>query len=149
MNKLISAALLGLFLAGNAQAFPRKESSVTRTARNDGDSANRFAVTCLDSAWTVVGSSLTAVVSSSGASRLRRRAMTIQTLGTVTYSVCLSSSAGAATCGDSQVGYELGAAWGSVSIYDEAAWYCRTRSGGSTAIKGTEHFDSRDEAVAR
>ena len=150
MNKLISSALLGLFMAGAAQAFPRKDSSVTRVARNDGDSNLPFTVTCLDSAWTVVGSSSTNAGTQTGASRLRRRAMTVQTLGTVTYSVCLSSvTASGTTCADTTTGYEIGAAWGSVSIYDEAAWYCRTRSGGSTAIKGAEHFDSRDEAVAR
>ncbi len=150
MNKLIAFALLGLFMAGNAQAWPRKESSVTRTTRNDGDSINPFAITVTSSAWTVVGSSLTATVTQAGPSRLRRRAMTVQVLGTVTYAVCLSSvSAAASPCDDSIGGYELGAAWGSVSIYDEAIWYARTRTGGPTVIKGSEHYDSRDEAVAR
>ena len=149
MNRLIVAALLGLSMAGIAQAFPRDKSSVQRIARNDGDSNLPFAVTCLDSAWTSLGSTST-TATGGNASRLRRRAMTVQTLGTVTYGVCLSStSASGDTCSDDRAGYELGAAWGSVSIYDEAVWYCRTRAGGSTAIKGAEHFDSRDEAVAR
>lgn len=150
MNNLIFAILLGLFMAGNAEAWPRKESSVTRITRNDGDSRAPFAITVTSYTWTVVGSSSTSVGTQTGASRLRRRAMTIQTLGTVTYGVCLSSvSAAANACDDSIGGYELGAAWGSVSIYDEVAWYARTRTGGTTVIKGSEHYDSRDEAVAR
>jgi hypothetical protein len=47
-------------------------------------------------------------------------------------------------CDDSIPGYELGSAWGSVSIYDESVWYARTRTGGTTVIKGAEHYDSRD-----
>lgn len=150
MNKLILAALLGLSLAGISHAGPRSSSAVQRVTRNDGDSNKPFVVSCLDSAWTIVGSSSTSVGSQTGASRLRRRAMTVQTVATVTYAVCLSSiTASGTTCADTTTGYELGTAWGSVSIYDEAAWYCRARSGGPTVIKGVEHFDSRDEAVAR
>ena len=135
----------------SAEARPREKASVTITARNDGDSNSQFSVTVSSHLWTVVGSSQTYVVNSgSGPSRLRRRAMTVQTLGTVTYGVCLSSTSAAGdTCDDSRPGYEIGAAWGSVSIYDEAVWYARTRTGGTTVIKGVEHFDSRDEAVAR
>jgi len=147
MNKLLFAALLGLVIAGTAEAFPRLGSQVTRVTRNDGDSNLPFAITCLESAWTSVGSTSKTAVGT-GASRLRRRAMTVQTLATVTYAVCLSTtSASGDTCADGRAGYELGSAWGSVSIYDEAIWYCRTRAGGSTAIKGVEHFDGRDELV--
>ena len=150
MNKLILAALLGLLLPGLASAHPRSRSDVQRVSRNDGDSRNPFAISVTSYTWTVVGSSSTSVGSQTGASRLRRRALTVQALGTVTYAVCLSSvSAAASPCDDSIGGYEIGAAWGSVSIYDEAVWYARTRTGGPTAIKGSEAFDSRDEAVAR
>ncbi len=146
MNKLILAALLGLFLSGTAGARPRGLSSVTPTSRNDGDSINPFAIVVSSGYWTAVGSSLTAAATQTGPSRLRRRSMTVQALGTVTYGVCLSSiSATASVCDDTIGGYEIGAAWGSVSIYDEAVWYARTRAGGPTTIKGTEHFDSRDE----
>lgn len=148
MNKLILAALLGLFMAGNAQAWPRGRSDVQRITRNDGDSKSGFAITVASHTWTVVGSSLTTVGTETGPSRIRRRSMTIQTLGTVTYGVCLSSiSAAASACDDSIPGYELGAPWGSVSIYDEAVWYARARAGGTTAIKGSEHYDSRDSKV--
>lgn len=147
MNRLILAGLLGLALAGTAQAWGRLGSQVTRVARNDGDSNLPFSVTCLESAWTSVGSTSRTATGTS-ASRARRRAMTVQTLATVTYSVCLSSTSNSSsTCADTTNGYELGAAWASVSIYDEATWYCRTRAGGSTAIKGVEHFDGRDELV--
>lgn len=150
MNRLLLVGLLGLFIPGIASAHPRSRTDVQRVSRNDGDSNKPFTVTCLESAWTVVGSSSTNAGTQTGASRLRRRAMTIQTLSSVTYAVCLSStSASGDTCSDARAGYELGSAWGSVSIYDEAAWYCRTRAGGSTVIKGAEHFDSRDAEVAR
>lgn len=150
MNKLILAALLGLFLPGLAEAFPRGVSSVQRVSRNDGDSRNPFAITLASHTWTVVGSSLTTLGTETGPSRLRRRAMTIQTISTVPYTVCLSSvSLAASPCDDSIGGYELGVPWGSVSIYDEAVWYGRSRAGGTTVIKGVEHFDSRDEAAAR
>lgn len=139
--------LLALLLApAPAFAFPRDKPGVTRTARNDGDSASLFAISCSSYAWTVVGSSVTTVGTVRGPSRLRRRSMTVQTLGTVTYAVCFSSTIAAAdTCSDTRAGHEIGAAWGSLTLYDEAAWYCQTRTGGPTVIKGAEHFDSRDE----
>jgi|CXWL01.1.fsa_nt_gi hypothetical protein len=150
MNKLILAAFLGLLLPGIASAHPRSASPTARVSRNDGDSRNAFAMSITSYTWTVVGSSSTNAGTQTGPSRLRRRALTIQALGTVTYAVCLSSvSAAASPCDDSIPGYEIGAAWGSVSIYDEAIWYARARDGGPTVIKGSEAFDSRDEAVAR
>lgn len=152
MNKLIFAGLLGLSMVGNAEARPRKESMVTLTARNDGDRNEQFAVGCSSTAWTVVGSSLTTLGTGTGPSRVRRRAMTIQMLSSATYAICLSSTSVVGdTCSDTRAGYELGTAWGSVSIYDEAAWYCRVRTGTNSTIylKGAEHYDSRDEATAR
>ena len=142
--------LLLVFLAFplSAAASPRKESSVTKTSRNDGNSRLPFAISCLDSAWTVVGSSqaVAAVAMANEQAAIRRRSMTVQVLGTATYSVCLSSvAASASACVDTLPGYELGSAWGSVSIFDESLWYCRARSGGATAIKGVEFFDNRDE----
>lgn len=129
-------------------AAPRDKPGVTRTARNDGNTRLAFTISCSSSAWTVVGSSQ--ATSSSGSfseqAAIRRRSMTVHTLGTVTYAVCLSTtSASASACDDNIGGYELGSAWGSVSIYDEGVWYCRTRTGGSTQIKGVEFYDSRDE----
>lgn len=142
---------LGLIFAvmGVAAMVFARERVMTATnpvSRNDGDSNVPYAITCTATAWTAVGSTSNIASTATSASRKRRRAMTVQTLATVTYSVCLSStSLSGDTCADSRPGYELGSAWGSVSIYDEAVWYCRTRTGGSTAIKAVEHFDSRDE----
>ena len=143
-------ALLAVFLALplTAQAEPREKRSVTKTARNDGNARLPFTISCLDSAWTVVGSSqaVASKLMANEQAAIRRRAMTVQTLGTVTYSVCLSTTSNSSSaCDDNIGGYELGAAWGSVSIYDEGLWYCRARSGGSTRIKGTEFYDNRDE----
>jgi len=142
--------LLLIFLAFplTANAEPREKRSVTKTARNDGNARLPFAISCSSSAWTVAGSSQ-AVASQPMANEqaaIRRRSMTIQTLSTVTYAVCLSTTnASGDTCDDNRAGYELGSAWGSVSIYDEGLWYCRARTGGSTVIKGVEFYDSRDE----
>ena len=145
MPRALLFLVFGLY-AVCASAYPRISPGVARIARNDGDSNNPFAVTCTATAWTVVGSSLTTLGSAIGPSRKRRRAMTIHTLATVTYAVCLSSGGGSGVpCGDTTVGYELGSAWASVSIYDQAVWYCRSRTGGSTAVKGAEHYESGDE----
>lgn len=143
-------ALLAVFLLPlTAQAEPREKRSVTKTSRNDGNARLPFTISCLDSAWTVVGSSQAASGAVNGFSEqaaIRRRAMTVQVLGTVTYAVCLSTTSNSSSaCDDNIGGYELGAAWGSVSIYDEGLWYCRARSGGATRIKGTEFYDNRDE----
>lgn len=133
-------------IATFAMARPRNNPMADPVFRNDGDSNVPYAITCTATAWTAVGSTSNNASSASSATRKRRRAMTVQTLSSVTYSVCLSSTNVAGdTCADSRPGYELGSAWGSVSIYDEAVWYCRTRTGGSTVIKAVEHFDSRDE----
>lgn len=142
--------LLLVFLAFplTAYAAPRDKPGVTKTARNDGNARLPFTITCSSSAWTVVGSSQ-AVASQPMANEqaaIRRRSMTAQTLGTVTYAVCLSTTSNSSSaCDDNIGGYELGSAWGSVSMYDESLWYCRTRTGGSTVIKGVEFYDSRDE----
>lgn len=148
MNRLFLAALLGLCLAPSVRAEARTETGVKKVSRNDGNSRLPFTISCLDSAWTVVGSSKTVAAApmASEQAAIRRRAMTVQTLGTVTYSVCLSTTSNSSSaCDDNIGGFELGAAWGSVSIYDESLWYCRARSGGATSIKGTEFYDSRDE----
>lgn len=150
MNKLILAGLLGLLMAGSAEARPRGLSTVAYTARNDGNSISPFAITVSSHLWTVVGSSLTSANTGDVSSRLRRRSLLVQTLGTVTYGVCLSSiSAAASACDNSIPGYELGTTWASVVIFSEAVWYARSRAGGTTAIKGNESFDSRDETVER
>lgn len=136
-----------MILAVAVYARERTVPGAAPAFRNDGNSNAPFAVTCTATAWTAVGSTSNIANSSTGASKKRRRAMTVQTLATVTYAVCLSSTSVAGDeCVDARPGYELGSAWGSVSIYDEAAWYCRTRTGGSTAIKAVEHFDNRDES---
>lgn len=141
VGRLIASLAIVLLMVGVSHAAPQRYTDVTKISRNDGNTNNPFAVTCSSFAWTMVGSSMTTTNTPS----IRRRAMTIQTLGTVTYSVCLSSTNTTAnTCSDSRPGYELGAAWGSVSIYDEATWYCQTRTGGSTVVKGAEHYDNRD-----
>lgn len=144
-------ALLAVFLAFPlaVRAEPREKRSVTKTSRNDGNTRLPFTITCLDSAWTVVGSSqavATAGHAFTQQAAIRRRSMTVHALGTVTYAVCLSTTSNASsTCADTIGGYELGVSWGSVSIYDEGLWYCRARSGGSTVIKGVEFYDNRDE----
>jgi hypothetical protein len=142
-------ALALLCLGSLAYAAPRDKPGVTRIARNDGNTRLPFTVLCLDSAWTVVGSTKTVAsqVNATGEyAAIRRRSITIQTLSTVNYAVCLSTiSASADTCQDATTGYELGSSWASVSAYDEGLWYCRTRSGGSTRIKGVEFYDNRDE----
>ncbi len=140
---------LGLTLLGSVvQARPRISPGATMIARNDGNSNNPFTVACSSTAWTVVGSSITTVNTQAGPSRLRRRAMTVQRLSDSTYGVCLSSTSTAGNlCDDNRGGYELGSAWGSVSIYDEAIWYCRNRTGSNSTVplKGVEHYDNRDE----
>lgn len=143
-------ALCAVFLAFplGASAAPREKPGVTKTARNDGNSRLPFVINCSSYTWTVVGSSqaVASQVMANEQAAIRRRAMTVQTLGTVSYAVCLSSSSNAnSACDDNMGGYELGVAWGSVSIYDETLWYCRTRTGGPTIIKGVEFFDNRDE----
>lgn len=146
---LIGLFALAAFLPGKANAAPREKNSVTRTSRNDGNSRILFAITCSSYAWTVVGSSNTtsdSLDTGTAEASIRRRSMTVQTLTTVDYAVCLSStSASGDTCADGRPGYELGSAWGSVSIYDEGVWRCRTRTGGTTAIKGVDFYDNRDE----
>lgn len=142
--------LLLVFLAFplTALAAPRDKPGVTKTARNDGNARIPFTITCSASAWTVVGSSqaVASTLMANEQAAIRRRSMTVQTLSSVTYAVCLSTtSASGDTCDDNRAGYELGSAWGSVSVYDEGLWYCRTRTGGSTVIKGVEFYDSRDE----
>lgn len=124
------------------------KAATARVHRNDGNARLIFAITCSSSAWTVVGSSAATASANSATieAAIRRRSMTVQTLATVTYAVCLSSTSVAGdTCADGRAGYELGSTWASVSIYDESLWYCRTRTGGSTAIKGVEFYDNRDE----
>lgn len=136
-----------MVIATAVYARERSVPSAAPTFRNDGNSNAAYAVTCSSYAWTAVGSTSNIANTTTGASRRRRRAMTVQTLATVSYAVCLSSTSVAAdTCADGRPGYELGSSWASVSIYDEAAWYCQTRTGGSTAIKAVEHFDNRDES---
>lgn len=136
------------FLPLTSLAHERSKAATARVHRNDGNARLIFAVTCSSSVWTSVGSSAVtaAALSSTAEVTIRRRSMTVQTLATVTYAVCLSSTSVAGdTCADGRAGYELGSSWGSVSIYDENLWYCRTRTGGSTAIKGVEFYDNRDE----
>ena len=149
MKILLPFILLAIgFLPTTAAAHEHSRAATARIHRNDGNARLIFAITCSSSAWTVVGvSAVTGAAHSATAEvAIRRRSMTVQTLATVTYAVCLSSTSVAGdTCADGRAGYELGSAWGSVSIYDESLWYCRTRTGGSTAIKGVEFYDNRDE----
>ncbi len=148
--KFILAGLLGLFLPIVASAHPRDRTSVIRTQRNDGDSVLPFAITVSSGYWTIVGSSNTFVGSETGPSRLRRRSLSVQTLSAVAFGICLSTSnSNTVACDDNSGGHELGSAWSSVTIFDEAAWYARTRAGGPGTIKGAEHYDSRDEKVAK
>lgn len=146
MKTLLCLVFLALPFA--AKAAPRDKPGVTKTARNDGNSRLPFAISCSSSAWTVVGSSqaVASQVMANEQAAIRRRSMTVQTLGTVSYAVCLSTTnASGDGCDDTRAGYELGSVWGSVSIYDEGLWYCRARAGGPTVIKGVEFYDNRDE----
>lgn len=142
--------LLLVFLAFplTAHAAPRDKPGVTKIARNDGNARIPFAINCSSLTWTVVGSSqaVGSQVMANEQAAIRRRAMTVQALATVTYAVCLSTTnASGNVCDDTRAGYEIGTAWGSVSIYDEGLWYCRARDGGPIVIKGVEFYDNRDE----
>lgn len=146
----MKAILLLAFLAvpQQAEARARGSSTVTPIARNDGNARIPFAISCSSDAWTVVGSTKTTATIHNATDyvSLRRRSLTVQTLSTVTYSVCLATTtATSADCVDGMPGYEIGAPWGSVTMFDEGLWYCRTRSGGPTRIKGNEFYDNRDE----
>lgn len=158
MKKILVLAFLAMpvMLPSQSEARPRGKSDVQPVARNDGDSSLPFQIGCTSHTWTAVGSTRTAISAhdvsapSSVTVSLRRRSMTVQTLGTVDNTVCLSTGgATAVPCGDSTVGYELGTPWAAVSIYNEEVWYCRTRSVGNTRLKGVEFYDKRDEVVAR
>ena len=146
MYALLLALLLGA--ASNSEAHPRDKPGVTRVTRNDGNTRIPFAVSCTSYTWTVLGSTKTTNANYSAGEyvSIRRRSLTVQTLGTVTYSVCLSSSTDSTNpCVDLSPGYEIGAAWGSISIFDENLWYCRARTGGPTNVKGVDFYDNRDE----
>lgn len=129
-----SAFLVGLLVAGAAFGASRLSPSVQLTARNEGNVATDFAVTCSSTAWTTVKAANTA-----------RRALFIQALVANAYGVCVSTySTSTVTCGDTTVGLELEAS-AKFTIYDEMARYCRARAGSSGEyLKGSESDDSDD-----
>lgn len=150
--KRIILAVAGILvgLATFSHAAPNEGQLVGGVFRNDGNSSIPFAVTCASDSWTVLGSSVASNVAatSTSAIALRRRSLTVQTLGTVSNTVCISTGgASAVPCGDSTKGYELGTPWAAVSIYNEEIYYCRTRSVGTTLMKGVDFYDNRDRVV--
>lgn len=146
----MKSALLVLFLIAPSfvEAKARGRTDVTPVARNDGNTRIPFAVSCTSYTWTVLGSTKTTNANYSAGEyvSIRRRSLTVQTLGTVTYSVCIASSTDSTNpCVGLSPGYELGAPWGAVTIFDENLWHCRARDGGPTNVKGVDFYDNRDE----
>ena len=136
----LAAFLTGMVLAGAVWASPRARQDTLKTYREEGNAFTPFVVTCSSTAWTAVVTAPTG-----GLSTVTQRSLFVQNLAAInSYSVCISSSQGDATCANATTGAEL-APGSNLTIFGEATYYCRARSPSTgETIKGIVNYDNRD-----